>query len=136
MASGRTRPPRSSFAAVGAFQGSVTSIRGTELLNRFHPTFRRLYLLFWPHFVPGLFDDSPHSIYPFTILALQAGAPNLHLRPLMDTDFAISCPLVRPQVPLSGFCTSGRGFAPRFLQTPPRDDALAFLLILHLHQVG
>ena len=26
---------------------------------------------------------------------------------------------------LSGFCPSGRGFAPRFLQTPPRGDALA-----------
>src|SRR4051812_5150227 len=26
---------------------------------------------------------------------------------------------------LSGFCSSGRGFAPRFLQTPPRGDALA-----------
>lgn len=25
----------------------------------------------------------------------------------------------------SGFCSSGRGFAPRFLQTPPRGDALA-----------
>ena len=68
--------------------------------------------------------------------AFAARLPDLHLRPLMDTDFAISCPLVRPQVPLSGFCTSGRGFAPRFLQTPPRDGALAFLLILHLHQVG
>jgi hypothetical protein len=45
--------------------------------------------------------------------------------PLMDMDFAISCPLVRPRMPLSGFCSSGRGFAPRFLQTPPRGDALA-----------
>src|SRR5512147_485554 len=26
---------------------------------------------------------------------------------------------------ISGFCSSGRGFAPRFLQTPPRGDALA-----------
>src|SRR5262249_6933494 len=26
---------------------------------------------------------------------------------------------------VSGFCSSGRGFAPRFLQTPPRGDALA-----------
>ena len=26
---------------------------------------------------------------------------------------------------LSGFCSSGRSFATRFLQTPPRDDALA-----------
>jgi integrase len=26
---------------------------------------------------------------------------------------------------ISGFCSSGRGFDPRFLQTPPRGDALA-----------
>src|SRR5262249_15213173 len=65
-----------------------------------------------------------------------ARLPDLQPGPLMDVDFAISCPLVRPRLPLSGFCTSGRGFATRFLQTPPRDDALAFLLILHLHQVG
>ena len=26
---------------------------------------------------------------------------------------------------ISDFCSSGRGFAPRFLQTPPRGDALA-----------
>jgi hypothetical protein len=26
---------------------------------------------------------------------------------------------------VSGSCPSGRGFAPRFLQAPPRDDALA-----------
>jgi hypothetical protein len=35
--------------------------------------------------------------------------------------------LARPagQASLSGSCPSSRGFAPRFLQTPPRDDALA-----------
>src|SRR5579863_9791759 len=35
--------------------------------------------------------------------------------------------LARPtgQASLSGSCPSGRGFAPRFLQTPSRDDALA-----------
>src|ERR1039458_6582534 len=35
--------------------------------------------------------------------------------------------LARPagQAPVSGSCPSGRGFAPRFLQTPPRDNALA-----------
>ena len=36
--------------------------------------------------------------------------------------------LARPagQASLSGSCPSGRGFAPRFFQTPPRDDALRF----------
>jgi hypothetical protein len=44
---------------------------------------------------------------------------------LMDTDFAISCPLVRRRRPLIQFLSIGRIFAPRFLQTPPRGDALA-----------
>src|SRR5512144_1438807 len=36
--------------------------------------------------------------------------------------------LARPagSASLSGSCPSSRGFAPRFLQTPSRDDALAF----------
>src|SRR6516225_8646499 len=37
---------------------------------------------------------------------------------------------------VSGFCSSGRDFAPRFLQTVPRGSALALLLVLHLHQVA
>ena len=44
-------------------------------------------------------------------------------------DFAVTCPLV-PNVPhlRSGSCTSPRAFGLGFLQTPPRDDALALLL--------
>jgi hypothetical protein len=38
----------------------------------------------------------------------------------MDTDFAVSCPLVRCWRLLSGFCPSTRTFAPCFLRTPPR----------------
>jgi len=37
---------------------------------------------------------------------------------------------------ISGFCSSGRDFAPRFLQPVPRGSALAFRLVLHLHQVA
>src|SRR6266853_1291113 len=37
---------------------------------------------------------------------------------------------------ISDFCSSGRGFAPHFLQTPPRGRCPCALLILHLHQVG
>ena len=36
---------------------------------------------------------------------------------------------------VSDFCSSGRDFAPRFLQTVPRGSALALPLVLHLHQV-
>src|ERR1039458_541471 len=36
----------------------------------------------------------------------------------MDMDFAVSCPLVQHQRPISGFCSSTRTFAIRFFQTP------------------
>src|SRR5215471_5809571 len=42
------------------------------------------------------------------------------LRPLMDTDFAVSCPLVRHWRLISGFCPSTRTFVPCFFRTPPR----------------
>ena len=38
----------------------------------------------------------------------------------MDTDFAVSCPLVRRWRLISGFCPSTRTFDPCFFQTPPR----------------
>jgi len=43
--------------------------------------------------------------------------------------FAVTCQLA-PGVPhlVSGFCSSPRTFGLGFLQTPPRDDALALLL--------
>ncbi len=46
-------------------------------------------------------------------------------------DFAVTCQLV-PVIPHleSGSCTSPRIFGLGFLQTPPRDDALALLLTL------
>jgi hypothetical protein len=49
--------------------------------------------------------------------------------PLWMEDFTVACPLV-PTVPhlVSGSCPSPRTFAPRFLQTPPRGDALALPL--------
>src|ERR1700694_2189193 len=42
------------------------------------------------------------------------------LRTLMDTDFAVSCPLVRRWRLISRFCPSTRTFDPCFLRTPPR----------------
>ena len=49
--------------------------------------------------------------------------------PLRMEDFVVTCPLV-PGVPhlKSGSCMSPRAFGLNFLQTPPRDDALALLL--------
>ena len=57
--------------------------------------------------------------------AFDAQPLDLQPVPLMDTDFAVNCPLVRHRMPQIRFCTSARAFAPRFLQTPPRGDALA-----------
>jgi len=50
---------------------------------------------------------------------------DLRCRYLMDMDFVISCSLVPPSRLLSSFYSSARTFAPRFLQTLPRDNALA-----------
>src|SRR5436305_10871213 len=69
-------------------------------------------------------------------IAFGAQPPDLRFAPLMDMDFAIRCPLVQRWRLLSGFCSSARTFAPRFLQTPPRGDSPCASLTLHLHQVG
>ena len=51
--------------------------------------------------------------------------PNLQFRTLMDMDFIVICQLVQPNCLISGFCSSGHGFALRFLRTPPHGSALA-----------
>src|SRR5215831_10991316 len=55
--------------------------------------------------------------------AFCAQSPDLRFAPLMDTDFAVSCPLVRHWRLISGFCPSTRTFVLRFFQTPPRGDS-------------
>jgi hypothetical protein len=45
------------------------------------------------------------------------------LRTLMDTDFAVRCPLVRGWRLISGSCPSTRTFDPCFLRTPSRDGS-------------
>src|ERR1700752_2137544 len=69
-------------------------------------------------------------------IAFGAQPPDLRFAPLMDMDCAIRCPLVRRWRLVSGFYSSARTFAPRFLQTPPRGDSPCASLTLHLHQVG
>ncbi len=59
---------------------------------------------------------------------IDAGFTKCTLLPQMD-DFVVTCPLVPNASRLiSGFCSSPRSFGLGFLQTPPRDDALALLL--------
>jgi hypothetical protein len=57
--------------------------------------------------------------------AFRAQSPDLRFPFLMNMDFAMQSLLVPRWRLISGFCSSTRAFAPRFFQTPPRDDALA-----------
>ena len=57
--------------------------------------------------------------------AFRAAPPNLRFALLMEMGFAKPGPLAQRSRLISGFCPSARTFAPRFLQTPPRGDALA-----------
>ena len=65
-----------------------------------------------------------------------ARSPDLQRWPLMDMDFAISCPLVRPPLPRIRFLF----VKPRLCSTLPSDGSSRFRpcasLVLHLHQVA
>ncbi len=65
-----------------------------------------------------------------------AQSPNLRFAPLMDMDFAVSCPIVRRWRLVSGFCPSTRTFVPCFLQTPPRGSSPCIITSPFLHQDG
>ena len=58
-------------------------------------------------------------------IAFHAQPPNLRFASLIDMGFAIIGPLARRSRLRFDSCTLARAFAPRFLQTPPHDDALA-----------
>src|SRR5229473_2820074 len=58
--------------------------------------------------------------------AFHAQPPDLRFASLIDMGFAAIGPLAQRSRLRSGSCTLARVFAPRFLQTPPRGDALAF----------
>jgi hypothetical protein len=57
--------------------------------------------------------------------AFCAQPPDLRSALLMDMDFVVGCPFVPRSRLYPVLCSSARAFAPRFLQTPPHDDALA-----------
>src|SRR5918993_4819275 len=57
-------------------------------------------------------------------IAFAAHLPDLQLWPLMDSRSVARSSGQRCLI--SGFCSSGRGFAPHCLPTPPRDDAVVF----------
>src|SRR5690242_15223768 len=68
--------------------------------------------------------------------AFIAPPPDLQFWPLMEMDFATSCPLVRPALPHIRFLFVGS----RLCSTLPSDSPSRFcpcaLLVLHLHQVA
>lgn len=67
------------------------------------------------------YDRSPEV----SSTAFRALPPNLRFASLMEMGFAKPGPLAQRSRLLSGFCSSARTFAPRFLQTSPHGDALA-----------
>ena len=75
---------------------------------------------------PLSLDSGTHGRPPeVSFTAFHAQLPDLRFASLMDLDFAVTGQLVQRSRLISGFCSSARVFAPRFLQTPPCDDALA-----------
>jgi hypothetical protein len=59
------------------------------------------------------------------LASFNARPPDLQPRRLMDMDFVVSCPLVPPWLPPIRFLYIGPHLRYGFLQTSPRDDALA-----------
>jgi hypothetical protein len=72
-------------------------------------------------------QNRPPGVFPAAFRAgTPLGTPDLHVPFLMNMDFAEQGWLVQRWRLISGSCSSTRAFAPRFFQTPPRDDAFAF----------
>ena len=67
--------------------------------------------------------------------AFPAHLPDLHPRPLMDEDFAVSCPLVRPGLPHIRFLFVRSRFCSTLLSDPASRRRPCASLALHLHQV-
>jgi hypothetical protein len=76
-----------------------------------------------------LHEDTPQISRGKLSYLLCIGARFIKHSPLWMEGFAVACQLA-PTVPhlVSGSCPSPRTFVPRFLQTPPHGDALAFPL--------
>ena len=92
---------------------------GTMLAADFCHTVRSTHASLSPSIVT--YDRSPEV----STTAFHAQPPDLRLTPLMDMDFAIIRSLVRRSRLISGFCSSARAFARRFLRTPFCIGALA-----------
>jgi hypothetical protein len=67
--------------------------------------------------------------------AFRAQPPDLQPVPLMDTDFAVSCPLVRHRMPHIRFLFIGSRLCSAFPSDPASRRRPCASLTLHLHQV-
>jgi hypothetical protein len=67
--------------------------------------------------------------------AFGAPPPDLQPVPLMDMDFAVTCPLVRHRMPLIRFLYIGSRLCSTLLSDPPSPERPCVSLGLHLHQV-
>ena len=67
--------------------------------------------------------------------AFPAHPPDVHPRPLMDGDFAVTCPLVRPGLPRIRFLSVRSRFWSTLLSDAASRRRPCASLALHLHQV-
>src|SRR4051812_44352439 len=67
--------------------------------------------------------------------AFPAHLPDVHTRPLMDVDFAVTCPLVRPGMPQIRFLFVRSRFCSTLLSDAASRRRPCASLALHLHQV-
>ena len=139
------------FRLQALFQGICS--RWSEMrsvqLRQVHPFVGRSTQLLWPRLTPAI----PSRRLAAPVAHLYAGAgrqtsqgktrdlhptypPHLRPDPPGDIGLRVSWP-PRPgsQRLICGSCSSGRDFAYSFLQTPPRDDALAVRLTVPVTRV-
>jgi hypothetical protein len=107
------------FCPFGSVSRSTVRASATMPSADFCLAIRKPYGFLSPEF------ETPSRPPEVSLTAFHAQPPNLRFAPLMEMDFAVIGQLVRRLRLISGFCPSARVFAPRFLQTPPRGDALA-----------
>src|SRR4051812_7178672 len=67
--------------------------------------------------------------------AFPAHLPDVHTRPLMDVDFAVTCPLVRPGMPQIRFLFVRSRICSTLLSVAASQRRPCASLALHLHQV-
>src|SRR5229473_3449852 len=81
-------------------------------------------------------DFVTHSRSPeVSSTAFRTQPPNLQPVPLMDMDFAVSCPLVRHRMPQIRFLYIGSYVCSTLLSDPASRRRPCASLLLHLHQV-